>query len=200
MYSVSKTFDIAYAHRLLLDYPSKCSNLHGHNGTISVNICTPKVNENGMVLDFTIFKEILDKTIISKYDHATLINIADEELFNFCKKMNSKFVVIFNNTTSENIAKSMWIDIATELKKLKKNRNITLPGLKEAILTIEFNESGNNLATFSDLICNPEINFESLEKNKKENVNKTINKRKVIINNMDENEEAFKIVRIYKID
>ena len=192
MYSTSKTIDIAYAHRLLLDYESKCSNLHGHNGTVTVSIYTSKCNHNGMVLDFTILKEILDKVIISKYDHATLINIADDELLNFCKRTNSKFVVIFANSTSENIAKCMWVDIANELKKLKKNRNVSIPGLKDVILSVEFNESGNNSASYCDLIYSN--NAEHI--NSKEKSEQKINKRKVIIDNEPESNVLFKIVRL----
>ena len=37
MYEIKKTFEIAAAHRLSLDYDSKCTNLHGHNSNNSVD-------------------------------------------------------------------------------------------------------------------------------------------------------------------
>lgn len=85
MYYVSKRMEIAFAHKLTLDYESKCRRLHGHNAIVTVFCCTPELNEAGMVVDF---KQI--KTLVAdKLDHHYL-----NELFSF-------------NPTAENLAK--WI-------------------------------------------------------------------------------------------
>lgn len=76
---------IAGSHRLTLPYESKCSNLHGHNWVITVFCKTEKLNENGMVADFTHIKRAVHDTL----DHANL-----NELLDF-------------NPTAENIAK--WV-------------------------------------------------------------------------------------------
>lgn len=200
MYSISKTIDIAYSHRLLLDYKSKCSNLHGHNGTIIVTLHTNEVNDDGMIIDFTILNTILNTAIINKYDHTVFINIEDAQLLEFCKASCTKFVLFFSNTTSENIAKCIWNDIAQELLKLKKNRKIVIPGLKNLILTVEFNESGNNSVSYSNLICNKS---ETENKNIKQNIeqkiesDKNINVKKVFVkDNLDNTDDPvlFKIV------
>lgn len=85
MYFVIKTFEIAGAHQLSLDYPSKCSNLHGHNWKILVKCQSETLDQNGMVVDFTHIK----KSVEDKLDHKNL-----NEIFDF-------------NPTAENIAK--WI-------------------------------------------------------------------------------------------
>ena len=85
MYYVSKRMEIAGAHQLNLDYPSKCKNLHGHNWIIVVHCKSRTLNKNGMVEDFTLIKE----AIHGKLDHAYL-----NDIFSF-------------NPTAENIAK--WI-------------------------------------------------------------------------------------------
>ena len=36
MYEVRKRIEISAAHRLMLDYESKCTNLHGHNWIVDV--------------------------------------------------------------------------------------------------------------------------------------------------------------------
>ena len=85
MYYVSKRMEIAGAHRLALDYESKCQNLHGHNWIITVYCKSKGLDNNGMVTDFTNIK----KEIHDKLDHAYIND------------------VVKCNPTAENIAK--WI-------------------------------------------------------------------------------------------
>ena len=71
MYYVRKRIEISAAHRLCLNYDSKCSNLHGHNWILNVECRAEQLNENGMVTDFTHVKEL----ILSKLDHAVLNDV-----------------------------------------------------------------------------------------------------------------------------
>lgn len=84
MYTVKKRIEISGSHCLNLDYDSKCKNLHGHNWIITVTLKSEKLDKNGMILDFTKIKEI-----VNQLDHNHLNNI-----------------VPFN-PTAENIAK--WL-------------------------------------------------------------------------------------------
>lgn len=83
MYEVRKRIEISAAHRLMLDYESKCTNLHGHNWIIDVFLRSETLNKNGMIMDFTEIK----RKIQDKFDHKV---INDEVNF---------------NPTAENIAK-----------------------------------------------------------------------------------------------
>lgn len=85
MYYVKKRLEISAAHRLRLDYESKCTQLHGHNWIIVVECKNTELNANGMVVDFTEVKRIVQRHI----DHQVL-----NDVFEF-------------NPTAENIAK--WI-------------------------------------------------------------------------------------------
>lgn len=85
MYYVQKRFEISAAHRLNLDYASKCGALHGHNWVITVHCRSRLLNANGMVIDFSHIKE----KVASVLDHANLND------------------VLAGNPTAENIA--FWI-------------------------------------------------------------------------------------------
>lgn len=75
MYLVSKRMEIAYAHNLKLPYQSKCQNIHGHNGIVTVYCKAKELDSNtGMVIDFTIIK----KLIHDKLDHGYINDILPE--------------------------------------------------------------------------------------------------------------------------
>lgn len=71
MYYVSKRLEIAGAHRLNLDYESRCSNLHGHNWIITVYCKSETLDQNGMVVDFAYIKD----RIVNKFDHKNINEI-----------------------------------------------------------------------------------------------------------------------------
>ena len=73
MYEVRKRLEISAAHKLKLDYVSKCSNLHGHNWIIDVYLRSETLDNNGMVMDFTEIKEKITK----KFDHQIINEIVD---------------------------------------------------------------------------------------------------------------------------
>lgn len=57
MYYVSKRLEISASHRLELSYPSKCSEIHGHNWIVTVFCRARELDADGMVCDFTRIKE-----------------------------------------------------------------------------------------------------------------------------------------------
>lgn len=85
MYIVSKRLEVCGSHRLILPYPSKCANLHGHNWIITVFCCAEQLNEQGMVCDFQKIKELIGGVL----DHKNF-----NEIFTF-------------NPTAENLAR--WV-------------------------------------------------------------------------------------------
>ena len=73
MYTVVKEIEVSAAHRLKLNYESKCQNLHGHNWKIKVWLKSKTLDENGMVMDFTHIK----KKVVDTLDHKNLNDVVD---------------------------------------------------------------------------------------------------------------------------
>lgn len=71
MYFVKKTFEISAAHRLCLDYESRCSELHGHNWKVVVECRAENLDKNGMVTDFSHIKRM----VLDKLDHRLLNDV-----------------------------------------------------------------------------------------------------------------------------
>lgn len=90
MYEVRKRLEISAAHSLKLPYPSKCTNLHGHNWIVDVFLRSETLNADGMILDFTHIKSKIQDNL----DHQILNN-----------------VVPFN-PTAENLAKYICDELA----------------------------------------------------------------------------------------
>jgi 6-pyruvoyltetrahydropterin/6-carboxytetrahydropterin synthase len=71
---VSRKFHFDAAH-WLPDYIGKCQHLHGHRWTVEVGIYGEVGQASGMVIDFSVLKEIVQNTIIDKLDHSCLNDI-----------------------------------------------------------------------------------------------------------------------------
>ena len=70
MYGGRVTADFA-AGGFLKDYNGKCENLHGHNYKVYVHVRGNRLDEGGMLLDFTKLKVIL-RSVCAELDHTNL--------------------------------------------------------------------------------------------------------------------------------
>jgi len=98
MFEVRVEADFAAAH-FLRDYNGKCENLHGHNYKVYAHVRGEKLNEGGMLLDFTKLKTAL-RTVCKKVDHT---NLNDLPVFD-------------QNPSAERIAMFIYDGIIEELK------------------------------------------------------------------------------------
>jgi 6-pyruvoyltetrahydropterin/6-carboxytetrahydropterin synthase len=95
MYEVLVKSDFSSAHRLR-EYKGKCENLHGHNWKVEAAVVSRTLDPNGILLDFRLFKESLEK-VMGELDHT---NLNDLTAFKAA------------NPTSENIAKFIFDKLA----------------------------------------------------------------------------------------
>lgn len=73
MIVVEKDFYFSSAH-YLPNHPGPCRALHGHNWKLTVRVACPgeELNKQGMVMDFSQLKSIVNKAIIDVVDHQYL--------------------------------------------------------------------------------------------------------------------------------
>lgn len=75
---VTKIFDFETAHALW-GYDGKCSNIHGHSYKLTVSISGTIIKDdsavkNGMIIDFSDLKVIVNQAVVDEFDHALLVN------------------------------------------------------------------------------------------------------------------------------
>ena len=71
VYYIQKKIEVSASHHLVLDYESKCSQLHGHNWIITIYCNARELNSNGMVVDFTEVKRLIK----GRLDHQNLNDV-----------------------------------------------------------------------------------------------------------------------------
>ena len=75
---VEQFFEAAH---YLRGYQGKCENVHGHRYSVVVRLKSEKINEIGLVYDFTDIKQHL-RTILGRYDHALLNDLSPFDKIN----------------------------------------------------------------------------------------------------------------------
>lgn len=97
MITVTKIFHFEAAH-FLPKHQGKCKRLHGHTYKLEVTVSRLKhlcpINDDGMVVDFSDLKKVVQKEIIEQVDHELLNNILlDPTAENLLCWMNGKLTM-----------------------------------------------------------------------------------------------------------
>lgn len=70
MYEVTIKKSFSAAH-ILKEIGGTCEKLHGHNFIVEVSVCSSKLNDSGIVIDFKVLQEWTDE-ILKELDHKHL--------------------------------------------------------------------------------------------------------------------------------
>jgi 6-pyruvoyltetrahydropterin/6-carboxytetrahydropterin synthase len=106
---VTKRFHFEMAHTLY-HYDGLCKNIHGHSYNLEVTLAGEPRNEpghpkDGMVMDFGELKDIVKSRIISRFDHALMVNrLIPEEELKLLRRTSDRILVVDFQPTTENIA------------------------------------------------------------------------------------------------
>lgn len=106
MFHVAREIDFCYGHRLL-NYDGKCRFLHGHNGRVVITFAAERLDDRGMVLDFSEIKQAVSTWIDDQLDHRMLLH-RDDPLVPVLKDHDQPMYLMDANPTAENIAKLIY--------------------------------------------------------------------------------------------
>lgn len=127
---ITKEFHFEMSH-VLWNYDGPCRNVHGHSYRLFVTVNgnpedDPSSPKNGMVLDFTDLKLIIEKEILSVFDHAVAVSrhYDSGKLDNF-SSLFGNIVVVDYQPTCEN----MVSDFAARIKR-RLPESVALHSLK----------------------------------------------------------------------
>lgn len=104
----------------LYGHKGPCNNIHGHTYKLSVTLLGSVVSDfgntkDGMVVDFSVLKKLVQKEIVSVYDHALVLNADSPHAELKGLRENFEKVIYFENQpTCENLVLAM----ASKINKL----------------------------------------------------------------------------------
>jgi 6-pyruvoyltetrahydropterin/6-carboxytetrahydropterin synthase len=113
--SCTKAFKFDAAHRII-GHQNKCQYLHGHTYTLEITAASHKLNELGMVVDFSLLKSLAGNWINANFDHTTILSKEDQDLGNYIEKITGqKVFYLDNHPTAENLATFFKYNICQKL-------------------------------------------------------------------------------------
>ena len=112
MYSICRWHEIDVGHRVV-GQGSKCENIHGHRYRIEFYARSSSLNEIGMVIDFSVIKDLMCKWLDDNWDHKYLAFVEDP-FFPILAELPGVYPVDFN-PTAENIAAFLLYNVAPTL-------------------------------------------------------------------------------------
>ena len=116
---VTKQFGFEMSHALL-NYDGLCRNIHGHSYKLQITVTGEPLQEpgspkDGMVIDFSVLKKLIQEQIISQLDHSLMINEkAPTDKLSQLGQMYERHQVVPFQPTSENIV----VYIAEKIKPM----------------------------------------------------------------------------------
>jgi 6-pyruvoyltetrahydropterin/6-carboxytetrahydropterin synthase len=106
---ITRRLEFDAGHRIP-DHKSQCRHLHGHRYAIEVTLSGDIIQKdgdaaNGMVMDFSLVKELAKTHLVNRWDHAFLVFTGDQVVVDFLTSIpGHKTVILDRVPTAENLA------------------------------------------------------------------------------------------------
>ncbi|OGT55065.1 MAG: hypothetical protein A3F17_08205 [Gammaproteobacteria bacterium RIFCSPHIGHO2_12_FULL_41_15] len=110
--------DFSAAHRLIKGYTGKCNHLHGHNYSLRIIVAARCLDDNDLVVDFSVVRKICNAWVQHHIDHCTLVYEQDEALLSFLKNHAQKHYLLSGNTTVECLAKEIYRQLSAVIANI----------------------------------------------------------------------------------
>ena len=125
-YRICKTFDVENGH-MLSKHPDKCQFPHGHSRKVECVLEADALDENEMVCDFKVVREIMH-AFLERFDHALCMNTEDP-MFATLQAAYGERIIGFQGTdpTTEVMAKSFYDHLTARLKELAQSGSTRYP-------------------------------------------------------------------------
>ena len=114
---LSVEFNFDAAHRIL-GHGGKCAWLHGHTYRLGVTVEARVLDRLGMVMDFDDLKTLVEKHLLERWDHATLLKEDDPlvpAILRVQAEAPQKVVTFPQNPTAETLAQTAADALASAL-------------------------------------------------------------------------------------
>lgn len=106
MFRVTQHIEFCYGHRLL-NYAGKCRHLHGHNAKAVIVLEGPKLDERGILVDFSDIKKAIRTWIDNELDHRMILN-ENDPVVPLLQEQGEPLFLLPENPTAETIARLIY--------------------------------------------------------------------------------------------
>lgn len=127
---ITRRLEFDAGHRIP-NHDSQCRHLHGHRYAIEITlsgpvVATPGATDQGMVMDFSAVKAIVQTHIVDRWDHAFLAWRQDLPVVDFLSGLPAHKTVLFDAPpTAEHLARTAF-DLLDPLYHGRYGNDLTL--------------------------------------------------------------------------
>lgn len=125
------TFEAAHRLYNVNTYTTACrKSLHGHSYGVRIVASRKNMNDAGMVVDFKLLKEVVNKNIVDVYDHSCILK-ADDPLAGPIKEYSENVHIVEESPTAEWMAALFFDIIEKGLQEKDPELIVTLVSVRE---------------------------------------------------------------------
>jgi len=149
-YRICRTFEIESGH-MLSKHPDKCRFPHGHSRKVEFVLESDALDQNEMVCDFKILKEVMSQ-FLETWDHALAMNTADPMFETFRKAYGDRIIPFESrDPTTESMVKALFDICQQRLGEYARQSEQRYPlAVGVRLRSVKLWETSNSWAEYSE--------------------------------------------------